>query len=77
MQINYKNLDTEDVNISIQQTNDNKQFNVIKNASKSLVSALPSHTFSLVDVVAEQFKVVMDPGTASQGSIDEIIWVFE
>ena len=77
VQVNYRNLDTEDVNISIQQTNDDRQFNVIKNASKSLESALPSHTITLVDITAEQFKIVMDPGTASTGIIDEIIWVFE
>ncbi len=77
VQINYEGLDTEDVNLSIQQSNDNRQFNIIIGASKQLQSALPSHTFSLVGIVAEEFKIVMDPGTATTGIIKEIIWVFD
>ena len=77
VQIDYEDLDTEDVNLSIRQSNNDRQFNVITGASKALQSALPSHTFTLINVVADELRMVFDPGTATTGIIKRIIWIFE
>jgi hypothetical protein len=77
IQINYVGLDREDATVSVQQSNDDKQFNVISNASKALQSALPSHTFTVVDVCADEMRVTLDIGTATTGSITDIFWLFE
>ena len=77
VQINYEGLDTEDVSLSIQQSQDDREFQVITGASKALQSALPSHKFTLINVVTDEMKVVLDIGTATTGIIKRSIWIFE
>ena len=77
IQIEYEGLDTEDVVISVRQSQNDRQFNVITNANKSLQSALPSHTFTIVDLPTDELLVEIDPGTATTGIIKTIIWMLE
>lgn len=77
IQIDYEGLDTDDVILSVRQSQNDRQFNVIKNANKLLESGLPSHTFSVVDLPTDELLIELDPGTATTGVIKTITWMLE
>ena len=77
IQIDYEGLDTDDVIVSVRQSQNDRQFNIITNASKLLDSALPSHTFSVIDLPTDELLIELDPGTATTGIIKTIIWMLE
>ena len=73
----YKNLDTDDVTISVEQSTGTSDFDIITGVTKQLDKTQKSHTFNIIDLNTDLIRLVLDTGTGSQGEIERFEFLFE
>jgi hypothetical protein len=74
VQINYSGISSDKVIVALEQSLDGLQYDTIQGASSILDKNADSHTFNLLGILTNYVRLRVDPGEATTGMINEIIF---
>lgn len=78
IQVLYKNLDSSNHTISVEQSSGTSRFDILIGVSKKLDQTRKSHTFNITGFNNDLVRAVLDVGGGgTDGEIEEIKYIFE
>jgi len=73
IQINYSDIDADDVRVEIETSLDGVNFSSLLEATWLLDKTRPSHTFKILGLVTSYVRVKLTVGSATTGTIDKVL----